>query len=99
MKTFVEFKRRVNDVNVKLINEIYNKQWPLLRLSLKKEAAVVIEDLQRMIAQLSSKGKQKFALKYVEHFCFSLVICVYAVEKIRIINNQEIAEMNVIRDV
>lgn len=55
----------------------------MVNLSLKREVIVVLEDLQKSIAQLSLKDEQELALKYVEYFCFSLVVRVYAVDKIR----------------
>jgi retron-type reverse transcriptase len=65
-------------------------------LSLKKKVITIIEDLQKLIAQLSLKKSLKFALKYVERFCFSLIIRVNAIEKIRIKKKQKINIMSTI---
>ena len=89
MQTFRELKNRFNNVNIKLAKKINKKQWPLYSLSLKKEVITLVEDLQQVIAELSSEGKQKFALKYVEYFCFSLIIRIYVIEKIKTKKNKE----------
>lgn len=68
----------------------------MVGLSLKREAVAVVEDLQKAIAQLSSKGELELALKYVEHFCFSLVIRIYAIEKIRTKKSRETAGMDAV---
>lgn len=96
MKTLGEFKRRINEVNIKLAYEINNKRWPLVNLSLKREVIVVLEDLQKSIAQLSLKDEQELALKYVEYFCFSLVVRVYAIDKIRSRKSRETAGIDTI---
>ena len=94
MKTLGEFKRRVNEVNVKLAYEIKQKRWPLVSLPLKREVIVIIEYLQKTIAQLSLKDRREFAFKYIEYFCFSLVVRIYAVNKIRSKNNRDATGMD-----
>lgn len=96
METLRELKNRVNNINVKLANEINKKRWPLCSLSFRKEVVTVIENLQKAIAQLSSKGEQKLALKYVEYFCFSFVIRIYAIEKIKTRKNKKDIEINTV---
>jgi hypothetical protein len=72
----------------KLLNEqcavhIEKEFWPLRDFSLKKKVNQLVESLQLELAKLCSLDRRYEALKYVETFCFSLVVRLYTVEKLR----------------
>lgn len=59
-------------------------QWPLCDYLLKKKASDLVELLQLEITKLCSLGRKEDALKLVEVFCFSLLVRLYSIERIRI---------------
>nr|YP_009720789.1 hypothetical protein [Ostreobium quekettii]QGQ62001.1 hypothetical protein [Ostreobium quekettii] len=77
------FRSQFKDLNQQCNDYIEKGSWPLCDYSLKKKVTYIIEQLQYEIATLCSLDRKDEGLKYVEGFCFSLVIRVYSIECIR----------------
>ena len=77
------FRSQFKDLNKQCNDYIEKGSWPLCDYSLKKKVTYIIEQLQYEIATLCSLDRKDEGLKYVEGFCFSLVIRVYSIECIR----------------
>ena len=82
------FISQFQDLNKQCNDYIEKGLWPLCDYSLKKKVTYIIEQLQYEIATLCSLDRKDEGLKYVEGFCFSLVIRVYSIECIRTRKNR-----------
>ena len=83
-KSLGEVKVIIRSLNAECLVFIKENIWPLTNISLKKRVVFTVENiLQEIIAYQSSLGNMQISLKFVELFCFSLVVRLYSIDRVK----------------
>lgn len=83
IETLGVLKRELLEINTSIKVLINDKVWPLTDLKIKKWINSWLKKLQYSIAGLTNNNETKSSLKYIEYFCYSTVIRLICIDKIR----------------